>query len=54
VGGDLDGEKAGGVAAAFGDDAGDCATTEKTSMAATMRMRVKDEAIRGVRENSES
>ncbi|KOM53958.1 hypothetical protein LR48_Vigan09g261700 [Vigna angularis] len=46
VSGDLDGETAGEVAAAFGDDAGDCATAEKTNIAATMRMRVKDEAIR--------
>jgi len=43
--GGLYGETAGGVAAALGDDAGDCATAEKTNIAASRRMRVKDEAI---------
>lgn len=40
------GETAGGVTAAYGDDAGDCATAEKSNIAATVRMRVKDGAIR--------
>jgi len=45
VGGGLDGEAAGGIGAAVGDDAGDCATAEKTNTAAIRRIGVKDEAI---------